>query len=64
MEVIAITTTHVITRSPSGTTVLIRASDIDENHPLVIDKLSYRLGVIAAHNTACANDEEGDIGRI
>lgn len=60
MEVIGITTTHVLTKLPCGRTTLIRAQEIDENHPLIRDRMSYRLGVIAAMNTIAANDSEDE----
>lgn len=64
MEVIAITTTHILTRLANGKTSLIRAQDIDENHPIITDKLSYRLGVVAGMNNQSANDKGMDVNGI
>ncbi len=57
MEVIAITENLIITQKPCGKKALFSIAELEPNHPVIKDAMSFRLGYIAAMNQAAANDE-------
>ena len=57
MEVIVITETLIIAQKPCGKKALFSIAELEPNHPVIKDAMSFRLGYIAAMTQAAANDE-------
>jgi hypothetical protein len=57
MEVIAITESLIITQKPCGKKALFSIAELEPDHPVIKDAMSFRLGYIAAMNQSAANDE-------